>query len=203
MIRCQGRCIRFVARVAAYDSLPGSLHTIRCQGRCIRFVARVTAYDSLPGSRRTIRCQGHGGRRSMIDTTHTFLPLPRRKHVARVSPSAQQRLAADAAGASRDLVLLYHAVSCRRSSRSTRPPAAPLKPGVGRHLNPKCPCRTVRKDARSQRRIKAIHLANKYRTSTRKYRCKRKIYTPRQQIPDINEKIRYTTSIRFIENTYE
>ena len=117
-------------------SLPRSLHTIRCQGRCIRFAARVAAYDSLPSSPRTIRCQGHCGRRSMIDTTHTFLPLPRRNHVARVSPSAQQRLAADAAGASRDLVVLYHAVSCRRASRSIRPPAAPLKPGVGRSLNP-------------------------------------------------------------------
>ena len=48
-------------------------------------------------------------------------------------------LAADAAGAPRELAVFYRAVSCRRSSRSTRLPAAPLKPSVGRSLNPNAP----------------------------------------------------------------
>jgi hypothetical protein len=55
-------------------------------------------------------------------------------YALRVSTRRPTWLAADAAGAARELAVFISAVACRRSRRSRKLPAAPLKPSVGRAI---------------------------------------------------------------------
>ena len=94
-------------------------------------------------------------------------------HSRRFRPTAP---AIDAAGAASNLAHFRKLVACRQPWRPSYVPAAQLRRGVGRHLNPKATNRTA---GHAAARIKNIHLNDKYRTLTIKYRYSRKDIHPR------------------------
>jgi hypothetical protein len=75
-------------------------------------------------------------RRSISDRTHEKRPVERALRASRVCPAAQPPLAIDAAGAARNLAVVFKAVACRHSPRSMKAASGAIEAYRWAALNP-------------------------------------------------------------------